>query len=241
MNEFKNAFVSYDSIIRKNSSDLGLKSLSEIKIDGENSITLFTNLLQKKKCIRDFHFYKFFSEISFISEDIKYFTSLLYLLKPYINNPLKENLVYYQTIEDDRYLSYASILVQAFYNYWDRIGDLIYSFLNVPLKERNVYFITVLENLDETSKKSEYYISLYELYNSKLTELFSKRKQIVHYFQISSETFVNTVINHNNPEMLAEGQKIKEGLPDLFKENIEYTFQGIELALKLIDKQGTPK
>lgn len=241
MNDFIQQYRNLDKTIREEYERLGLRCLSEVKFNDEHSLSFFTHLLDKVKNINSFHFYKNFNEISFISDDLKYYTALTYLLRPYINNPLKENMTYHQTLEDKRYLSYASILFQSFYNYWDRIGDLIYSFIKTSLKEREVYFNTVLEKIDDTVKDSEYFIDLNTLYKDKLLNLFRKRKEIVHYFQLTSEIYVGTFTNYKDIEKLKETQIIKESLPDLFKENIEYTFQGIELAIKFVNQKGIKK
>jgi len=241
MNIFIQQYQNLDQTIRNEYERLGLKCLSEVKINDEHSLSFFTHFLDKVKSINSFHFYKNFNEISFISDDLKYYTALTYLLRPYINNPLKEKMTYHQTLEDKRYLSYASILFQLFYNYWDRIGDLIYSFIKTSLKEREVYFNTVLDKIDDTVKESEYFIALNTLYKDKLLNLFRKRKEIVHYFQLTSEIYVGTFTNYDDIEKLKEAQNIKESLPDLFKENIEYTFQGFELAIKFINQKGIQK
>ena len=241
MNNFIQQYRSLDQTIRNEYENLELRCLSEVKFNNEHSLSFFTHLLQEVKSINSFHFYRNFNEISFISDDIKYYTALTFLLRPYINNPLKENKTYHQTLEDKRYLSYSNILFQTFYNYWDRIGDLIYCFIKTSLKERGVYFNTVLEKVDDTVKDSEYYLDLEKLYKDKLLNLFRKRKEIVHYLQLTSEIYVGTFTDYDDIEKLKEIQKIKEALPDLFKENIDYTFKGFELAIKFINQRGYKK
>jgi hypothetical protein len=241
MNNFIQQYRHLDKTIRDEYERLGLKCLSEVKFNDEHPLSFFTHFLDKVKPIKSFHSYKNFNEISFISDDLKYYTALTYLLLPFINNPLKENMTYHQTLEDKRYLSYSNILFQSFYNYWDRIGNLIYSFIKTSLKEREVYFHTVLEKVDDTVKDSEYFTALNKLYTNKFLNLFRKRKEIVHYFQLTSEIYVGTFTNYNDINKLKEAQNIKESLPDLFKENIEYTFQGFELAIKFINQKGLNK
>ncbi len=235
MNHFISLYRNLDKTIREEYERLELKCLAEVKFDDEHPLSFFTHNLDKIKPINSFHSLKNYTEISFISDDLKYFTALTYLLLPYINNPRKENMTYHQSVEDKRYLSYANILFQSFYNYWDRIGDLIYCFLETSLKEREVYFHTVLQNINEEAKSSEYYLILNKLYTEKLPKLFKKRKEIVHYSQLSSEIYIDIFINYDDSKKLEESQKVKESLPVLFNQNIEYTFQGFELAVKLIN------
>jgi hypothetical protein len=69
------------------------------------------------------------------SEDLKYFTGLLFLYKDYINNPLEEVIffngrtisIYDQNLYDRRYLTFVSCCFEKCYNYWDRIGDKLWS------------------------------------------------------------------------------------------------------------------
>ena len=241
MDNFISQYRNIDRTIRDEYERLGLRCLSEVKFNDEHALSFFTHYLDKVKPINSFHAYKNFNEISFISDDLKYYTALTYLLRPYINNPLKENMTYHQTLEDKRYLSYANILFQSFYNYWDRIGDLIYTFIKTSLKEREVYFHTVLEKVDIEVKDSEYLKALTTLYSDKLLNLFRKRKEIVHYFQLTSEIYVGTFTNYDDIEKLKETQNIKESLPDIFKENMEYSFQGFELAIRFINQKGLIK
>lgn len=230
-----------DKIVKAEYDLLDLKCLSQIQFCNEHSLSFFSHYLEKVKPINSFHSYKFYNELSFISDDLKYYTAITYLLRPYINNPLREEKTYHQTLEDKRYLSYASILFQCFYNYWDRIGDLIYCFIETPLKEKEVYFHSVLQKINEKTKDSEYYLELNNLYNEKLSNLFKKRKEIVHYFQLSTESYAGTFINYDDEEKLEKDQESKESLPDFFKENIDYTFQGFELAIKFINQKGVKK
>jgi hypothetical protein len=241
MNDFISQYKNLDKMIREEYEQLGLKCLSEVKFNNEHPLSFFTSYLSKIKPISSFHLSKNYDEISFISDDLKYFTALTYLLRPYINSPLKENKTYFQTVEDKRYLSYANILFQSFYNYWDRIGDLIFCFIETSLKEREVYFYTVLQKIDERAKDSEYYLALNKLYTDKLINLFGKRKEIVHYSQLTSDIYTETFINYNDTLKLKQIQKLKDSLPDLFKSNIEYSFQGFELAVKFINHKGMPK
>jgi hypothetical protein len=98
MNNFLKQYKNLDQTIRDEYERLGLKCLSEAKFDDEHSLSFFTHLLGKVQPINSFHFYKNYNEISFISDDLKYYTALTFLLRPYINNPLKEGMTYRQTL-----------------------------------------------------------------------------------------------------------------------------------------------
>ncbi len=160
MRNFIQQYRNLDETIRNEYASFGLRCLSEVKFNDEHALSFFTHLLQEVKSIKPFHFYKNYNEIATISDDIKYFTALTFLLRQFVNSPLDEDKTYHQTLEDKRYMSYANILFQSFYNYWDRIGDMIFSFIKTSLKERQVYFTTVLEKIDSSFIDSEYFIAL---------------------------------------------------------------------------------
>ena len=241
MNQFISIYREFDKTVRDNYEKLDLKCLDEMEFESEKALSYYSKVISDNKAIHPFHSYEKYSELSFLSGDIKYYTAILYLLKNYINNPIKENRTYFQTMEDKRYLSYANILFQTFYNYWDRIGDLIYSFLKTSLKERDVYFVTVLENIKKDVNHSENFNELYNLFETKLKSLFSKRKEIVHYLGLGTEIHVGFFKNYSKTDEFIGNQNYKEKLPLFFNENINYTFNGFQLSLKLIDEFGIKK
>lgn len=238
MDQFISTFRDFDKSVRDHYANLNLKCLDDVEFDSKKSLSYYSKIMNENQSIHNFHSYENYSELAFISGDIKYYTAILFLLKNYINNPLSEQKTYFQKMEDKRYLSYAVILFQTFYNYWDRIGDLIYCFLKTSLNKRNVYFVTVIENIAKDVNHSASYIELNNLYESKLKDLFSKRKEIVHYLQLASEIHVGFFKNFSNDEELVKSQNYKESLPEYFKENIDYTFKGFKLSLELINEFG---
>ena len=239
MNQFISEFKNIDMLIRNSYKEFGIRFLFDYKCEGQKALTFYTKKLDNAKPYRFFNSFEFFNELSFISDDIAYFTALTHLLRPYINNPLKENKTYIQRFEDERYMTYANILFQTFYNYWDRIGDFVFAFLETSIYERNVYFSSVLSGLNPVFKESDNYKKLYSLYDEKLKSFFDKRHKIVHYIQLSASIYSGTFLNYNDENKLIEIQTYKESLPDLFKENIEYTFQGFEYAVRLINEKAS--
>lgn len=236
MDNFKILFHELDEIVMEKYKAIPLYHLAEIEFDGKHPLTFFTEIAHKKKPRSRFDLFESYSEIDFLHKDIKYYTALVYLLRPYINNPIRENYTYYQTLYDKRYMSYASIVFQCFYNYWDRLGDLIYTFFNINLKERAVYFASVIKNFPQDYQKSSYYSELNDIFENHLKKLFETRKRIVHYLQIASKMYTGTFIHHRRDDKLKELQDEKEGYPEFFKFQLELTIKGFELTLKLIDE-----
>ena len=236
MDEFIFTFRQLDKIISEKYSSFDLLYINEILIDGKNPLTFFTEMTSNIDTVNQFKWYEFYTEIQFLSKDLKYYTALLFLLRPYINHPLRENKTYFQTMEDKRYMSYASILYQILYNYWDRIGDFLYCFFDTGLKERNVYFSTVINNFPSEYSKSSNFLELKSMYNKKLKNLIKDRKRIVHYLQISARMFTSTFLHYNDDKKLKEMEKEKDGYPEFFRDHIKNTLKGFEYSVRLVNE-----
>lgn len=229
-------FKELDDLIKKKYDLIPLVYLDEIEIDSKHPLSFYSEIIGKKKSWKEFDSIQFYEDLLFINKDIKYFTGLLYFLRPYINNPLKENRTYFQNIFDKRYLSYASVVHQCVYNYWDRIGDLLYMFFETGLDERRVYLGNVINKFPLEYKDSQYFHSLKQLYDTKIKPLLEDRNAIVHYSHLESKMYSGTFSNYRDTEKLKELQTEKESYPEMFKEHLETTLQGYEIALKLIDE-----
>ena len=67
VNNFIQQYRNLDRTIRDEYERLGLRCLSEVKFNDEHPLSFFSHSLDKVKNINTFHFYKYFSEISFVS------------------------------------------------------------------------------------------------------------------------------------------------------------------------------
>ncbi len=239
MSRFLTTFRELEKIIHSEYASLDLKCWEEYEIDKKHPLTFFTEEIRDISPINPFNWYEFITEIEFLSKDLKYYTTILFLLRPFINNPLREDKTYYQTIEDNRYMSYVSMLYQIIYNYWDRLGDFLFYFIETGLKERNVYFSTVITSISEDFKESVNYQKLLKIYVEYLKELFDNRKNIVHYLQISAKMFSGTFLHHNDEKKLLEMEKEKNGYPDFFQKHLELSLEGFEYSVKLVSESKT--
>lgn len=234
MPDFKTTFQQLDKIISDEYSALGLQYIEEYLIDRKHPLTFFTEAIKDIKAINPFNWYEFFTEIEFLSKDLKYYTALLFLLRPSINIPSREGKTYYQTVEDKRYMSYASILFQIVYNNWDRLGDFLFCFFETGLKKRDVYFSRVINSIPQNYISSNNYQNLKVIYDKYLRSLFIDRKEIVHYVQVSAKMYSGTFIYHHNNQKLLELEKEKEGYPEFFKKHLELSLKGFEYSVKLV-------
>jgi len=155
-----------------------------------------------------------------------------------MNNPLKERNhgipTYMQNVYDKRYLSYVSVIPQLFYNFWDRIGDLLYCYFETGLKERDVFINRILDNIPEKYKQSDNYKNLLEIYATYIKPLLDQRKEIVHYQMVETATYWATFLE--DEEKIQEFQERKEKFPDVYNECLKMSFEGFGCALKLIDE-----
>lgn len=174
-------------------------------------------------------------EMDFISCDIKYITAVLLLLRPYVNNS-SENYTYFQTVEDRRYLMYTTFGLQAVYNFWDRIGDLLWHFFPTALQERDVYFDRVMAAIDAFYRATKPYQQLKYLYESEVKPILADRKEAVHYFQPESRHYWGHIENHGDKAKLADMYKQKYNYADIMKRQLAITWEAFELIVNLIDE-----
>ena len=210
--------------------------ISEIKLDGKHALTNYSEVTDSHKTVSDLPLF-LYDDLFFISNDLVHFTSFLYLLKPYINNPPQENDTYFQNSYDARYLSYASILHSSVYNFWDRIGDLLYCYFQTGLSSGSVYISRVLNNFPKQHKTSQEFSKIESLYDTHVKSLVDERNEDAHTQAIATSHFYNILLARGEEKI--KKTELKLTLPDLFKDQISFAYKGLELALKLIEKHGT--
>lgn len=229
-------FLEFDRQIFDVYNENGLHCIDEVRENEEPLTSQYNKVIAKKNILHSFNSVEYQLDISLISGGIKYFTGLLFYLRPYINIPSNENNTYFQTTCDKRYLEYASLAHQNVYNFWDRIGDLLYVFFETGLEEDNVYFTTVIKSIPDNYKKSDNYLELKRIYNKYLKKIFSRRQQIVHYKMLGTKHYLGLPLNYDNKQEAEKLEKEKKEYPSYFKEQSELTFKGFLNALYLIDE-----
>lgn len=229
-------FITLDKFIFDIYKKYNLRYIDEVKINDKNLTSLYHQITDKKNKIKiNFNSVDFIFDISFISKDIKYLTGMLYFLRPHINVASKEDGTYFQNTFDKRYLMFASLINQCLYNFWDRIGDLLYAYFETGIKEDSVYLSKVLNNFPKEYKSNKNYILLTEIYKSNVKELLSQRQQVVHYKQLETMQFLETLKNRDNKEQSELLEREKIGYPDYYKEQSEIAMRGFRVVLDLIN------
>ena len=212
----------------------GIKHISEIKFDDKHSLTFYSEIVNNSISIRKPPLF-LYDDFFFLSNDLIHFTLLLFLFRPFINDPAKENGTYFQNWYDARYLSYSSVLYSTVYNFWDRIGDLLNCFFDTGLTEGSVYIGRVINNFPKYCRDSKYYQQLKDIYMSKIQHLIIERNEDAHNQSIVTGHYFNIVLAKGEDQL--EKAELKFSLPEIFKEQINLAHTGFELALRLIKEK----
>ena len=182
--------------------------------------------------------YKNLRDIVNCNQDIKYFTGNLFLLLPYINNPLQEldtttfNFTfahYHQNLYDHRYSTYVSCCFEKAYNYWDRIGDLLYSFYpSLITNIRSVDFVRIVDAIYSIGERDPNFLWLYNYRLNQYDQLNSYRRNIVHYYQYETTYHDDFIRNTSNIPGLTAIWDEKSRMPTFFREHLEFACDGCE-------------
>lgn len=232
MNEFSSieAYFLFDNKIREKYIELQTKHLKEYDLTA-----IFIEAIRDKAVANNFDYseFKLLDEIDYLSQEIKYQSAILHILNPRINNPEKEQDTYIQTIEDHRYLMYANWSLQTIYNYWDRLGDLLWHVFSTKLKAKEVYFDRVMTAIPIDYKSTESYTKLLEHFETKVKPLLQERNRTVHYFSLETHYRWGHIKNRDsllNKEMFV----MKSSLAEVITNQLEECILGFKLAIDLI-------
>jgi hypothetical protein len=231
------AYMEFDNEIRAMYRELGIKHLNELEFETKGPPAFFVDIVRKKQPVQGGWFpdFKMAHEMDFITQDMKYITGMLFLLRPYINNPLHDGGQYIQTVGDRRYLMHITFGLQAVYNFWDRLGDLLWHFFPSNLSERDVYFDRIIGSIKTPYDSCKIYSSLVELYQNHVKSVLQIRKETVHYFQPECRHYWGNV-EDNSHEAIKERYNEKFGYADLMLNQLNIAPKAFELTLKLIDE-----
>ena len=243
--------LEFQGLVSKVYEEQGLNCLSGLDsmylLNGKPLLRWHNDVTRKcaVKNYGHFGFSKNFDDILFCSDELLYFTALLFLYRPYINNPLEEaddlgNEMLYPNIQNlyaKRYSMFADVAGQTTYNFWDRVGAMIASFFpNKKINPRSISFDKVVkdEMLDKF-KNSPNYIWLEKFKDNEYKELNRKRKEIVHYFTSDTDFKYNHLRKGvTDKEEMEKLQAERVGLADFYKHQISLTFVGLEKTLLLL-------
>jgi hypothetical protein len=230
-------FREFDKVVRNQYDTIPLQDIDDIKIGDENSVTFFSRIVRSKQNLKPFPYsdFKIYDELLFISRDIKYYTALLFYFKPYITDSSYDG-TYHQTLEDRRYMMFASICFQSVYNFWDRIGDLLALFFETGLHNNSIYFSRVLNNFPKVYKQSNNFQWLRSHYDQEIKNFLGQRDDIVHSYQLECKYYWEVIEAKMDVNKTRKIQKDKESFPDKFERQIDLILKGFVTSLRLIEE-----
>jgi hypothetical protein len=218
--------------------NLGIKILGDYEFDGKTSASFMSDITRKKNNIHPLPYsdFKIHDELNFITKDLKYIAGMLHILKPYINDSYRDQGHYHQTLEDSRYLRYANFGLQTVYNFWDRLGDLLFLYFKTGLSSDQVYFGRVINNMEPVYKQTESYKNLVDLYNTKVKSIFDTRHEAVHHFQLECKHYWGNVeLRSDKPKLRALNEE-KRTYATTMKEHLDICKDGFYWTMRLINE-----
>jgi len=173
-------------------------------------------------------------DIMLCSNDIGYCLSYLAVYRPYLNRtphlPFQRD-----TIEGSIFCRYLNMTFERYYNFWDRIGDLL-NFHFKLLPERIEDFSRVIDKLNNIKSSSLNYEWLKNFKDNDFNIINNSfRKIIVHHYNIESY-FINklTEVDFDNSSEMLKLKNEFYGLVDFLFTQHQNTFTGFEKAINLI-------
>lgn len=245
-NNTKSILFSYNSKIDNFLKENKLRALFQMDeiFDGKNSISFFSGIISHPNNIPvPFPAFEMHDDIVMCHQDITFTLGELYLYKPFISDFTEHSSLvgnqpiyhYFPSFTDKRYLSTCSHLFELFYNYWDKIGDMLAPYIAKELGEKDIYFDRVIDRSNDNIANNQYYKWLKDFRENQYKDLNKNRKQVVHYKSIENQTFQDYFNNSSDFYELEKIQEKKEAFTEYFKNHYNLTIKGFFKALKLIE------
>lgn len=106
--EILKSYIAYDEYIINSYPRYNLFDLYTAMPNGKYLLADLTEVTRKKTKRKNLYDFKFFDNLYYISKDLKYSTANLFFLRPYINNPTKENGTFFKNPFDTRYMMFVN-------------------------------------------------------------------------------------------------------------------------------------
>lgn len=222
--------------------EIGLKSIDDFhgedeeRWDGKNFMYWFTDITRKLPRENEFveSDFKIYDDFVVLSGDIKFSAGMLHYLHPSIT---KAHDQFGATIIDRRYTMHIGYGYQSIYEFWDRIGDLLWHFFFTGIRQDSVYVGKVLNNIPAKYKTSDNYAKLTDLY-SDFKDHFGMRHDIVHHFTLGTQLYWERTKAFRDYEANAAIIRKLEAYKDLITESLPACIDALEFALRLISEKG---
>ncbi|MEI6755372.1 MAG: hypothetical protein WCK78_19710 [Paludibacter sp.] len=185
-------------------------------------------------------------EFIFISDEIMYFTAQLFLHKPYINNPLDQEVFINessslfpnnQNIAAKRYFMFVDITFEKIYNFWNRVGNLIALFFQEKFKaNEKIYFDRAVDKVPVEFHEIEGYKRLKHFRENEYKTMNGKRKDIVHNISLDTVFRQQHIENATNRDEMKKWFDEIISFAEYFKTQMLYTIEGFDNTLSFLEE-----
>lgn len=232
----------YFSTIFNAKKEIALKDTKDILGFGN-----FADVMRKSrgnsfpKPFKDFHVYH---DLARTVEDFNYMISTLKVYRPYIQNLLDSKVKingedlfrYFPSYFDKLYMMNAGLTFSLFYNFWDKIGDLLDNCFGVISPGRNVYFGTVIARFPISYHASVHYKWLKDFKDNEFDKLLQRRNNIVHYTALESQIYQGYMNNLQDENEIEKLQDEIYSYVRFFQGQARLALEGFQQTVKLIDE-----
>lgn len=205
-----------------------------------NSITRHRNCAFRATPVNYQHL---IDDLMFISDELLYFTSHLFLYRPHISDPLKNafttangQVVYpvFTNFAGKRYEMYLNVCYEKAYNFWDRIGDLLASFFPSDFPG-NIYFLSVVRKLKTMYPVNADLVWLDNFATTVFYDYNETRKKSVHTITQRTENKWKQLGQVGDEQKSRELSDEILGYPDEFKKMLDFCSEGIVRTLDFLE------
>ncbi|RSK50120.1 Cthe_2314 family HEPN domain-containing protein [Hymenobacter rigui] len=186
-------------------------------------------------------------DLTYLSDQVLYFTAEVYLYAPYINNPLEHGIqppgysrvLYpnYQNLPAKRFDMSAETAFEKLYGYWNRLANLINYFLPTPIAEKKVSFSVVVDALEQQTsyQDNEGLKWLVAFKKNEYKKFLDKRNPVVHHLTTATAFRFNH-LNARDKETLELLMQKRFSTPNFLKQNLQLSIESFVHTLNLLEE-----
>lgn len=218
----------------------------EYELNGKNMLLWFFRVSAKvPDNPNNIDFYMVKDEVINSSEEIMYFVAHLFLYRDYMNNPMNEAFTHNDTVvypnkqnlEAKRYAMMLNVVSERLYNYWDKIGDMIWAFHQDALNQRSVYFAKLIEVIKERYQENGSFQWILDFKENDFTEINRRRKNNVHYYSSDTEFRAEHLEGATDEEKMQKLIEQRYAEADFYKGQLFKSLIGFEKTLQFLDDE----
>jgi hypothetical protein len=142
------------------------------------------------------------------------------------------------TIYDKLYLAACARVIELFYNYWAKLAIVLAKFFTSDLPEQRIFFHSVIDKIENRAISSPSKEWLIKFRHGVYIDLNARRKRIVHYQSLESETMDSYRKNYSDYDKLQRIQTKKENLTDYLLEHYHHSIEGFYHTMKLVESNN---